>query len=245
MSRVSVANHTDRPWTPLQVVASNHRSQHIRHRRMHALKSHISALLSIFLLIVVIILLGMFFVSTRVDSESEDIHTDATQRQESASLVASQGRRVVLERDCFGLELRFGIRKVEAFDDCSLRVSLESPHGMLVVDYRGNGGSAVSSDILMRRSHSEKYTETEYTAGDKHYIVFQNKQSGNYEKTAFLQLPNTTVGITLRPDSAVSYDAEFQDVLNSFYCKNDCLKEAMPIEDTGVPNSSDVAPAEE
>lgn len=201
---------------------SNHKSLHARHRRLHALKSHLSFLISIFLFILVLLLLGIFYMSTQVDTSNTDVRTEADQEKETASLVASQGRKVVIERDCYGLEVRFGIRKMEAFDDCSLRVSLDSPHGMLVVDYRDTSGSAISSDILMRRTHPEKYEETEYTAREQQYVVFRNKQSGNYEKTAFLQLPSTTIGITLRPDSSVSYDAEFQDILNSFYCKNEC-----------------------
>jgi hypothetical protein len=91
-------------------------------------------------------------------------------------------------------------------------ISFESPYGSLVVDYRGNGGAAVSSDILMRKANPEKYEETSSVQNGNAFLMFRNKESINYEKSAYLQFTGTTIGITLKSDSSLNYDVEFLEL---------------------------------
>ncbi len=114
------------------------------------------------------------------------------------------------------------MRKIKSFSRCSILISYDSPYGSLVVDYRGNGGAATSSDILMRRANTEKYEETSFTSNDRKFLMFRNKESINFEKTAFLEIEGITIGISLKSDSSLNYDKEFQEIIQSFYCKNDC-----------------------
>lgn len=181
----------------------------------------IQSLTIIFLLVLLLLLLGMFFLSTKMVQNSSPKATDTSQEKQS-SLVASTGKKITLEEDCYGIAPMFAMRKVKSFNRCSMLISFESPYGSLVVDYRGNGGAAVSSDILMRKAKPDKYEETSSVQNGNAFLMFRNKESINYEKSAYLQLSGTTIGITLKSDSSLNYDAEFQEILSSFYCKNGC-----------------------
>lgn len=80
----------------------------------------------------------------------------------------------------------------------------------------------MSSDILMRKANPEKYEETSSVQNGNAFLMFRNKESINYEKSAYLQFTGTTIGITLKSDSSLNYDVEFLELLSSFYCKNGC-----------------------
>lgn len=182
------------------------------------------SLLVIFLVILLLLLLGVFFFSTKVSGKVTTKSTIANQADLSASkqLDAAKAKKITLDEDCYGIVPRFGMRKVKSFNRCSILVSYDSPYGSLIVDYRGNGGASVSSDILMRKANPEKYEETTSVGNNTTFLMFRNKESVNYEKTAFLQLKGLTIGITLQSDSSLNYDTDFQEILSSFYCKNGC-----------------------
>lgn len=182
------------------------------------------SLLVIFLIILLLLLLGVFFLSTKVSGKasSKTTTTDQADLSSSKQLEAAQAKKITLEEDCYGIVPRFGMRKVKSFNRCSVLISYDSPYGSLVVDYRGNGGAATSSDVLMRRANTDKYEESSFTSNDRKFLMFRNKESINFEKTAFLELEGITIGISLKSDSSLNYDKEFQEIIQSFYCKNDC-----------------------
>ena len=212
----------ERPWTQLHVLPTIGRVAYLAHDRKSRVWMKIQSLLIIFLILLVIVLLGIFFYTTKIvptpSTKTVKIRPDV----QSSSLVASTGKKITLEEDCYGIVPKFTIRKVKSFDRCSMLVSFESPYGSLIIDYRGNGGAAVSSDILMRKANKDRFEETLSTVYKYTFMVFRNRESPNYEKTAFLQLKGTTIGITLKSDSSLNYDTEFQEILSSFYCKNEC-----------------------
>ena len=211
-----------KPWTQLHVLPANDRAPYTPHDRKSRVRTKILTLFVIFLLILLLILIGIFFLSTKIAYNTPPTSIPRDQGEKSSSLVASSGKKTTIEEDCYGIATRFAIRKVQSFHQCSLRVSFESPYGSLIVDYRGNGGASVSSDILMRKANPEKYEETTSVGNNTTFLMFRNKESVNYEKTAFLQLKGLTIGITLQSDSSLNYDTDFQEILSSFYCKNGC-----------------------
>jgi len=214
----------DRPWTPLHVLPANNNNPFNKYERRARRKANFMSLLVIFLIILLLMLLGVFFLSTKVSGKVTTKSTTANQTDLSASkqLDAVKAKKITLEEDCYGIVPRFGMRKVKSFNRCSVLVSYESPYGSLIVDYRGNGGATTSSDILMRRANTDKYEETSFTSNERKFLMFRNKESINFEKTAFLELDGITIGISLKSDSALNYDKEFQEIIQSFYCKNDC-----------------------
>jgi hypothetical protein len=213
-----------RPWTPLHVLPANSNNPYNKYERRARRKSNLASLLIIFLVILLLMLVGVFFFSTKVGGK---ITTKATPNglegpASSQGLAASSGKKITVEEDCYGIVPRFSIRKVKSFNRCSILISYDSPYGSLVVDYRGNGGAATSSDILMRRANTDKYEETTTSIQENKFVLFRNKESMNFEKTAFLELKGITIGITLKSDSTLNYETEFQEILTSFYCKNGC-----------------------
>lgn len=214
----------DRPWTPLHVLPANNKNAFSKYDRQSRRKSNLKTLIIIFLIILLLLLLALFFVSTKIGVKSSGSAITKSKEDLSTSqgLAAPKDKKITIEEDCYGIVPRFGMRKVKSFNRCSILVSYDSPYGSLVVDYRGNGGAATSSDILMRRANTEKYEETSFTSNERNFLLFRNKESINFEKTAFLELEGITIGISLKSDSALNYDKEFQEIITSFYCKNDC-----------------------
>jgi hypothetical protein len=219
-----MSKNEDRPWTPLHVLPANSNDPFNKYERRARRKANLTSLIIIFLIILLLLLLGVFFLSTKVSGKTNKTTSTTNQVDLSSSkqLEAAQAKKITLEEDCYGIVPRFGMRKVKSFDRCSILVSYDSPYGSLIVDYRGNGGAATSSDILMRRANTDKYEETTFTSNDKKFLLFRNKESINFEKTAFLELEGITIGISLRSDSSLNYDREFQEIIHSFYCKNGC-----------------------
>ena len=219
-----MSKNEDRPWTPLHVLPANSNNPFNKYERRARRKSNLMSLVVIFLIILLLLLLGVFFLSTKVNGKTASKTTSNSKSDSSSSqgLVAQNEKKITLEEDCYGIVPRFGMRKVKSFNRCSVLISYDSPYGSLVVDYRGNGGAATSSDVLMRRANTDKYEESSFTSNDRKFLMFRNKESINFEKTAFLELEGITIGISLKSDSSLNYDKEFQEIIQSFYCKNDC-----------------------
>ncbi len=218
-----MSKNEGKPWTPLHVLPANSNNPFNKFERKARRKSNLMSLIIIFLIILLLLLLGVFFLSTKMGTANKaKTTTDPQTNASSEQLAAPKDKRITLEEDCYGIVPRFGMRKVKSFNRCSILVSYDSPYGSLVVDYRGNGGAATSSDILMRRANTDKYEETSFTSNDNTFSLFRNKESTNFEKTAFLELDGITIGISLKSDSSLNYDKEFQEILTSFYCKNGC-----------------------
>lgn len=208
-------------WTPLP---RKFRSKKPPQKKQ---KSGLLSLLTIFLFIVVVILIAIIYFSTiyvNIPKKGVVTTTSKIQAIAASDLVASQKlKKVVVEENCYGFSAPFSFRKISRIDICSVFISLESPYGALVVDYRDNGGGQISSDILMRRATPEKYEESPMQGREGYdFMTFKNKENQNYERTAFLPLGNITIGITLKTDSPSNHDEEFKKILTSFYCVDGC-----------------------
>lgn len=185
----------------------------------------------IFLVILLVVLWGLFFISTQAgtgtvtntDNNKESVKKTGTASQSSDTIL----KKTLLEQTCYGITVKFPVRKVKEIKQCSLQTLFDLPFGSLVVDYRENEGSTVSTDVLMRQANPEKYASSKISLNEKEYLLFKNQESINYEKTAYLQLAHVTIGITLKPDSPKNFDREFEEILTSFYCKNECKSDTL------------------
>lgn len=146
----------------------------------------------------------------------------------SSNLVAEVPKKIVVAENCYGLTVPFEIRKINRLSRCSVSISLKPPMGMLTVDYREDGVGADDPNIGMRRANQTKYEESTIRGrDDKTFVVFKNIESTYFEKTAYLQLQGVTIGVSLRTDSASNYDKQFEAILSSLYCVNECKSDTL------------------
>ncbi len=124
---------------------------------------------------------------------------------------------------CYGFSIQYEIFKTDQRSICSVFISLRNPRGSLTVDHRIKESGGDLPDIGMRRANPDKYTEDSWQINERTFSVFENINSPDYEKTAFLESEGSWVGISLMSTGTKDRDAEFRSILKTFYCKNDCV----------------------
>lgn len=123
---------------------------------------------------------------------------------------------------CYGLAIQYEIFKTDQRGDCTVFISLRDPRGSITIDHRVKESDGPLPDIIMRRSNTAKYTEHKWQIDEKTFSVFENVESGGYEKTAFLEVAKAWVGISLVINTPKDRDSEFRSLLKTFYCTDNC-----------------------
>lgn len=236
----SLHNESSAPSVVSEVMSLHNgdtKKQNIKHNRVvkkpeNGIKKRRSllSLVVIFLLLLVGVLVGIMYWSTRQDAtiknEEEQLNKLSAELNDTKypnSTSIKIRKKTELVQECYGILIPFTIRKVWRTQPCSLLVFLESEHGTVTVAYRRHEGSTESPDIGFRRANPTKYVESKMKGREGYdFVVFKNRETNRYEKSAFLQKDLFTVSITLSMDFPSQYDSEFQNMLSSFYCVDGC-----------------------
>ncbi len=181
-----------------------------------------------FALIVVIVFIIQRSYSESSSSKSYEIKNSdgqtvvAVKQPVSNELSQKSVQVVYIVQPCYGLALQYEIMKTNQVDDCSIFITLRSPKGSLTVDHRLKESNDPLPDMIMRRSNPTKYIEDIWQIDDRTFSVFSNLESSGYEKTAFLEVAEAWVGISLVINTPKDRDPEFRTILKSFYCTDSC-----------------------
>lgn len=122
-----------------------------------------------------------------------------------------------IKTDCYIINLPIKPEKIDKFNECSLRIYVRNPRLHVTIHYKKTDVNNIKevSDVLMRSSKKEEYLMGEKQTKKYTYVTFQ-KQSVEYEKTAFLLWQGNNISISVVGISNENLDYIFNFILDSF-----------------------------
>lgn len=150
------------------------------------------------------------------DSKWSNIVT--SQDNSSAVLMSETRVETMFENECFSLTSPIALRTVNANDGCNARISTSNPSGKILLA-RDTLTSSLDehSAIKLRRSKSEKYSESRQSYNDVDYIIFEKNDTYKFQQSGFANIEGYLVAITLEVPGGnrSSYQADFISILSN------------------------------